>query len=111
LPTSPSPTCWIRNIPGSCTTDQRNKILNDQGVIINGVLYNSAADWSSAMGASSMVSGSSGMMMPTGSVTTVTQVLTGFYTATATPTNIASTKHVHGPLLWSLFGAAILPLV
>jgi carboxypeptidase C (cathepsin A) len=102
LPTSPAPTCWIRNIPGSCTNDQKNMIINNEGVIINGVLYDSASDWSSVAGGASMTQGSSGMMVPTGTYTTVTQILTGFYTATATPSqgSVATRRELNEMLLW-----------
>jgi hypothetical protein len=87
LPTSPAPTCWLRNIPETCTDDQTHMIVENQGVIINGVLYDASSDWSSpgttptptAGGGSS---GSGGTI----SVTTTTEVLTGLFTATTTPT-------------------------
>ncbi|CZR57109.1 related to carboxypeptidase [Phialocephala subalpina] len=82
LPASPSATCWLRNIPDTCNGDQKNMIVNNEGVIINGILYDASSDWSSP-GASAtptaIVSGGSV------TVTTTTEVLTGFYTATATP--------------------------
>jgi carboxypeptidase C (cathepsin A) len=102
LPPSPTNTCWLRNIPGTCTNEQKNKILNNQGVIINGVLYDKASDWKSPAGGAFMTQGSSGMMVPTGTYTTVTQVLTGLYTATATPTNqsAASRQDLSWLLIW-----------
>lgn len=81
LPASPSATCWLRNIPETCNNDQRNMIINNQGVIINGVLYGASSDWSSIA--------STAASTPTGAsvtVTTTTEVLTGFFTATSTPT-------------------------
>jgi hypothetical protein len=100
LPASPSNTCWVRNIPNSCTDGQKNMIINNQGVIINGVLYSAASDYSGAPTAS----GSSETNVPTGTYTTVTQVLTGAYTATATPSqkNIAPVIQVDGLLLGSI---------
>ncbi len=82
LPPSPTNTCWIRNIPGSCTDGQKNMIVNNQGVIINGVLYDAASDYT---GGSSLMPASSETIIPTGTYTTVTQIMTGAYTATATP--------------------------
>jgi hypothetical protein len=86
LPSSPSATCWVRNIPNTCSDDQKNMILNNQGVVINGVLYDASSDWS-APGTTPTPVPSSG---PSGSgnpvlVTTTTEVLTGLFTATATP--------------------------
>ncbi|CZS98942.1 hypothetical protein WAI453_008461 [Rhynchosporium graminicola] len=85
LPTSPSATCWQRNIPETCNVDQKQQIVKGEGVIINGVLYDEVSDWSSAV--STSTSSSKPQTSPTGSVsvTTTTQVLTGFFTATATP--------------------------
>lgn len=100
LPASPSNTCWIRNIPGSCTEDQKSMIIDNQGVIINGVLYSAASDYQGA----SMTQASSETMVPTGTYTTVTEILTGAYTATATPSqkNIASGRELNGLLLGSM---------
>ncbi|PMD21864.1 alpha/beta-hydrolase [Hyaloscypha hepaticicola] len=81
LPPSPSATCWLRNIPDTCNSDQKNMIINNEGVIINGILYDASSDWSSP--------GSTATPMPVGggsvTVTTTTEVLTGFFTATSTP--------------------------
>jgi hypothetical protein len=81
LPPSPSATCWLRNIPDTCNSDQKNMIINNEGVIINGVLYDASSDWSSP--------GSTATPIPVGggsvTVTTTTEVLTGFFTATSTP--------------------------
>jgi carboxypeptidase C (cathepsin A) len=82
LPASPSATCWLRNIPETCNSDQKNMIIHNQGVIINGVLYSASSDWSSI--ASSATPTAAGGASVT--VTTTTEVLTGFFTATSTPT-------------------------
>ncbi|KAH7342924.1 Alpha/Beta hydrolase protein [Rhexocercosporidium sp. MPI-PUGE-AT-0058] len=83
LPSSPSATCWQRNIPETCNGDQKQQIINGEGVIINGILYDETSDWSSVVSSST----SSTTSRTTGSVTvtTTTQILTGFFTATATP--------------------------
>ncbi|PVH89877.1 alpha/beta-hydrolase [Cadophora sp. DSE1049] len=83
LPPSPSATCWQRNIPETCNGDQKQQIVNGEGVIINGILYDEAKDWSSA--ASSSTSSSQSQTTGRVTVTTTTQILTGFFTATATP--------------------------
>lgn len=81
LPPSPSATCWLRSIPDTCNSNQKNMIINNEGVIINGILYDASSDWSSP--------GSTATPMPVGggsvTVTTTTEVLTGFFTATSTP--------------------------
>ncbi|KAH9216392.1 Alpha/Beta hydrolase protein [Leptodontidium sp. 2 PMI_412] len=83
LPSSPSATCWQRNIPETCNGDQKQQIINGEGVIINGILYDETSDWSSA--ASSSLSSTSSPTTGSVTVTTTTQILTGFFTATATP--------------------------
>jgi carboxypeptidase C (cathepsin A) len=101
LPSSPSATCWLRNIPDTCNSDQKNKIINNEGVIINGILYDASSDWSSP--------GSTTTPTPVGGVsvilTTTTEVLTGFFTATSTP---SPTKKSFGV---SSFGMNISPLI
>ncbi|TAQ90651.1 hypothetical protein B7494_g1025 [Chlorociboria aeruginascens] len=82
LPPSPSATCWLRNIPETCTDNQKNEIIGGNGVIINGILYDAVSDYSSIATETSTIQASG-----TVSVTTTTQVLTGFFTATATPTS------------------------
>lgn len=44
-PEMAEPTCYIRAMDATCNNDQKNMIINDVGVIINGVLYNQSADW------------------------------------------------------------------
>lgn len=87
LPPSPSSTCWLRNIPNTCTDEEKDMIIDQQGVIINGVLYDASSDWSSpSTTATSTVYSSGG----TSSVSTTPEVLTGLYTATATPSTSKS---------------------
>ncbi len=107
LPASPTNTCWLRNIINTCSDDQKNAIENQQGVIINGVLYSASSDWTT-LGLPTSVS-SSGTALPanTASVTTVTQVLTGAYTATATPSQKGAAAGSRGDALnWSLMAMA-----
>lgn len=87
LPPSPSSTCWLRNIPNTCTDDEKNMIIEQQGIIINGVLYDASSDWSSATSTPTPTGVASGGSV---SVVTTTEVLTGFYTATATPSSSKS---------------------
>ena len=81
LPSSPSSTCYIRDMIDTCTNDDKNDIVEGKGVIINGVRYSASSDWP-LYGASST---SSARKSSTGSVTVTTTVLTGFFTATSTP--------------------------
>jgi len=84
LPASPSSTCYLRNIPETCTSDERQMIVENQGVIINGILYSSSSDWSTPAAASTVPAGSGGSN--TATATPTTGLPTGFYTATSTPT-------------------------
>ena len=112
-PSQFAPKCWIRSIETTCTDQQKLMIKNDQGVVINGVLYNEAGDWERP---ASSISGKAGMpgtipstmtassAAPTGkpmSPTTTSDALTGVYVATATPT-ISPTKKGSAPKLIGL---------
>lgn len=82
VPSSPAPTCWIRNILETCDAMEKNKIIENEGVIINGIHYDASSDWGSSTTSSVAPSRTiSGIVV----TTTTTQILTGFYTATATP--------------------------
>lgn len=87
LPKSPAPTCWVRNIPETCTTDQKNKIMEQEGFIINGILYDDASQMSS------VTASMTPRKATTGVVVTSTTVVTGFYTATSTPTATRSSAN------------------
>ncbi|KAA8567696.1 hypothetical protein EYC84_008168 [Monilinia fructicola] len=82
LPPSPTNTCYLRNIPETCTEDERNMIVDGKGAIIDGILYSDSSDYS-AHTTTTTVSGSGSAR--TASVTTTTEILTGLFTATATP--------------------------
>ena len=91
------PTCWVRNIENTCTSDQKVMLQQGQGVIINGVLYNEASDWKPPPSSVGVMAGYPGTY-PTSSTTTgpapsekgsspstTSVVLTGVFTATFTP--------------------------
>ncbi|KAF4632059.1 hypothetical protein G7Y89_g6074 [Cudoniella acicularis] len=81
LPPSPTNTCYLRNIEETCNDSQKSMILAQQGVIVNGILYSASSDFSSAVPTVSTSPDD-----PEGTLTvTTTQVLTGLFTATATP--------------------------
>lgn len=98
-PPQSSPTCWVRNIGNTCTNEQKAMIRNNQGVVINGVLYDQANDWQApalsivvqagmpgtapvAMTATTAPASKSSV---TSSMTTSSNTLTGVYVATGTP--------------------------
>ena len=96
-PNQLEPTCWVRNIENTCTSDQKVMLQQGQGVIINGVLYNEASDWKPPPSSVAVIAGYPGTY-PTSSTTTgpppsekgsspstTSVVLTGVFTATFTP--------------------------
>ena len=105
LPKSPAPTCWIRNIPETCTTDQKNKIIQQEGVVVNGIHYDSAPPIASSSSSPTPRKDTSGV------VVTSTTVVTGFYTATATPspTKSGGVASVNTDLwiLWMILGLVV----
>ncbi|RMZ91769.1 hypothetical protein DV736_g1021, partial [Chaetothyriales sp. CBS 134916] len=44
-PPAAAPICFLRAVNETCTTDQKHMLANYAGVVINGVLYNDVADW------------------------------------------------------------------
>ncbi|KAL2755630.1 hypothetical protein ACRALDRAFT_1076836 [Sodiomyces alcalophilus JCM 7366] len=112
LPDSPGPTCWLRNVLGSCSRDQIGMLEAGDGVVINGVLYENSSDWPLA----TRVESSSSSRLVAGSAdrttSTPTRVLTGIFTATATPDSgqVASRNVKDGMVLLrlalALYGAA-----
>ena len=90
------PTCWLRNIPNSCTNDQVDMLQQGLGVVINGVLYNDSSEWKPPPSTVSLQAGYPGTgplstmtieAAPTGgsTVTSTSDVPTGVFTATGTP--------------------------
>jgi carboxypeptidase C (cathepsin A) len=85
LPPSPSATCYLRNMAGSCPQDAVRSILAGQGYVANDVWYprsSSSATTSTATATSQKAT------------TSASPTLTGIFTATATPASAArSVKH------------------
>lgn len=128
-PSMSNPTCFVRAVNSTCNVDQKNVLANGGGVIINGVLYNSAGEWvspdpsvSTEAGmpgtppASMMTSAPSSTTKHIGSVsnhgaTRTSSLPTGVYTATGVPSATATTSKNEGrggmPSLrgmrWALF--------
>lgn len=87
-PYDPSPTCWVRAIPGTCTDEQRRGIEAGEGVVRAGVWYADEGEVSSASSSASRASA-------VGSSTSSVQ-LTGVYVATATPSQTGGVGRVAG---------------
>lgn len=60
-PPMAEPTCHLRAVNSTCNTDQKNMLASNAGVIINGVLYNEAADWQAPDPGITTVAGSPGV--------------------------------------------------
>ena len=97
-PDEEDPICWIRDIRVKCTENQKQKLRNGEGVIINGVLYDEERDWKTPLSLVSTAAGwpshgpSSTMTLepvPTtqggNGATSTARIPTGVFTATATP--------------------------
>ncbi|KAI9838358.1 MAG: hypothetical protein M1819_005626 [Sarea resinae] len=96
---APSPTCWIRDIASTCTDEQKAMIMENQGVVMGGVLYDKASDYKPP---SSSVAGKAGKpgALPTAKSSSIaaashtssskaakssSSAATGVYVATAAP--------------------------
>ncbi|KAL8841635.1 MAG: hypothetical protein Q9170_000849 [Blastenia crenularia] len=96
-PDSAEPTCWIRNINGTCTDEQKGMIMKGEGEVVNGVLYDKSADWHPPASSISIEAGYPGTIPPamtftsfpspdpSGAARTTQEVPTGVYVATSTP--------------------------
>ncbi|KAK7991745.1 serine carboxypeptidase [Apiospora saccharicola] len=98
LPPSPTHTCWIRNVPGTCDETQQKLLGNfdaaqEKVAIVDGALVTGEAASSSAS-------------RKTASSTSPTMPLTGLFTATATPDSAAGI--VTGPRFVVLTGAIMM---
>lgn len=116
---TPSPTCWIRKIADSCSSEQIAEIEQGNGVVLNGVWYEDDDDFEPP--ASSVVAGKPGSPLPdasisasvvtskgsTGGVVSSTVVPTGVYVATAAPTSTGAAK----PQVTRFAGAGVAAVV
>ena len=118
------PTCWVRDIQSKCSNNQKNQLKDGNGVIINGVLYDNAEEWKPPPSSVSMAAGFPGVgpssTVPTvappeptaGSATAETQIPTGVFTATSTPspskTSVAQRQSAGA---WSVASVGLLALV
>lgn len=97
-PAASKPTCWIRNVDGTCTDRQKKMLAAGEGAVINGVLYDHASDWQTPASSISMGAGYPGTVPSSmtatvassssrsaGAATTTSQALTGVFVATSTP--------------------------
>lgn len=85
LPSSPTATCWVRNILNTCTQEQKDMLVAGTGTLIDGVLYDDKADWSSVVSVMTQTSSVSDVASTATVTETETTVATGVYVATATP--------------------------
>lgn len=96
-PDQAKPTCYVRSAQSSCNGDQIDKLKSGQGVIINGVLYDDESEWKAPASSLSDEAGYPGSIpvsmtdppasstIQGGSATRTSEILTGVYSATATP--------------------------
>ena len=117
-PAQEKPVCWIRDMQAKCTDDQKRKLQDSEGAIINGVLFDRESDWEAPHSSVSTAAGwpghapSSTMTfgpVPTtqGGVvaTTTMSIPTGVFTATSTPSptkGAASDMDLTASVLFSL---------
>lgn len=90
LPDLPGSTCWVRDAAMTCNDQQKQRLKDGEGVIINGVLYDASSDWPLAtrLSTSSSRSDNTQATEPVRSTSSSTSAdLTGVYTATSTPDN------------------------
>ncbi|KAJ9666593.1 hypothetical protein H2201_003252 [Coniosporium apollinis] len=88
-PHDPSPTCWVRAIPATCTDEQQRGIEAGEGVVRAGVWY---ADERGVSSASSSAARASAVR----SSSTSSVQVTGVYVATATPSQTGGVGRVRG---------------
>jgi len=91
---SAEPTCWIRSIEGSCTSEQKDMLYAGQGTIIGGVLYEDIEEYDAPETTVKAgvpgtplptASGTSGMAVDNGGADPSNTLATGVYVATGTP--------------------------
>ena len=96
-PLMAQPTCHLRAVNTTCTTDQKNILAANGGVIINGILYNQAADWPAPDPRLATIAGSPGIP-PLSMITTAPLPATAFpptnSTWKSTPTHISSSHNM-----------------
>ncbi|KZF24904.1 alpha/beta-hydrolase [Xylona heveae TC161] len=117
---APSPTCWIRAIEDTCTDQQKVMIMNGQGVVINGVLYDKASDWSSPASTATSNVGVPGsypttktetsVVTQTASATVTSSMPTGVYVASGTSSNGMKNGSFSLAPGWALLGSLVLML-
>jgi hypothetical protein len=78
--------CWIRDMASSCSDDQRQKIANGEGKVVEGVYYEKVDSEPSTVLPPSSTASTAGK----GAAATTTAQLTGVYVATGTPTSTSA---------------------
>lgn len=103
LPKMPDTVCYVRAFLDTCDKDARVLVSNGDGVVINGVLYSSSADWP--------LMSSTPAATKTASKTSSAE-LTGAFTATSTPENAATSADPPPAFkIAVLICAALLPMI
>lgn len=93
LPPMLEPTCYIRAFGSTCNEDANKMAENNEGVVINGVLYASSEDW--PLFSESTEEAATSTTQPV-TTTVTTTLMTGVYTATETPNAAAGGVFTHG---------------
>lgn len=91
LPEMLEPTCYVRAFRATCDEDAQKLVADNEGVVINGVLYASPGSW--PLFSEATEESTTSTAEP--ETTTTTSMLTGVYTATETP-NAAAGASNHG---------------
>jgi len=112
--TQPSPTCWIRDIHGTCTSEDIQGITNGEGVVEAGVWYSNSKDVTRP--SSTVTAGVPGTpasrasSTPHGKSSSTSVAVTGVYTATGTPspTGAAVASKGLSSSVWVLGWSALL---
>ena len=106
------PTCWVRDVQAKCSQPQIDQMKAGTGVVINGVLYDSEGDWQAPPASVSLAAGYPGFgpvsavptALPpaptTGSLTMETEIPTGVFTATGTPSASKVSGAARGRVEW-----------
>lgn len=113
-PPQPSPTCWVRAWNKTCSDSDTEAMLQGKGVVEDGIFYQNSK--SIQLPGSTVVGGVPGSPMVTTrnekatESGTSTTALTGYYTATSTPSPSGAASALSPPLGFSITTPAILLL-
>jgi carboxypeptidase C (cathepsin A) len=114
VPDAPKPTCWVRNWKLSCSKEDTEAMEHGKGIVQHGIYYQDSK--SITLPKTTVAAGIPGIPMTTKTSETSTKgstttALTGFYTATSTPSPLGSALRQAIPLVVSGSGFGSLGLV